>query len=46
MRNRFNGLDLLDRVPDELWAEVRDTVQEAVIKSIPRKIKQKDKIVA
>ena len=37
MRNRFNGLDLLDRVPDELWAEVRDTVQEAGIKTTPKK---------
>ena len=30
--NRFKGLDLIDRVPEELWTEVRDTVQEAVIK--------------
>ena len=35
--NRFKGLDLIDRVPDELWTEVRDTVQEAVIKTIPKK---------
>ena len=35
MRNRFKGLDLIDRVSDELWKEVRDTVQEAVIKTIP-----------
>ena len=34
--NRFKGLDLIDRVPEELWAEVRDIVQEAVIKSIPK----------
>ena len=32
--NRFKGLDLIDRVPDELWMEVRDTVQEAGIKTI------------
>ena len=37
MRNRFKGLDLIDRVPDELWMEVRDIVQEAVIKAIPHK---------
>ena len=35
MRNRFNGLDLIDRVPDELWTEVRDIVQETGIKTIP-----------
>ena len=34
MRNRFKGLDLIDRVPDELWREVRDTVQETGIKAI------------
>ena len=39
MRNRFKGLDLIDRVPDELWMEVHDIVQEAVIKTIPRKKK-------
>ena len=33
--NRFSGLDLMDRVPDELWTEVRDTVQETGIKTIP-----------
>ena len=32
--NRFKGLDLIDRPPEELWAEVHDTVQEAVIKTI------------
>ena len=37
VRNRFKGLDLIDRVPDELWAEVRDIVQETGIKTIPRK---------
>ena len=35
VRNRFKGLDLIDRVPDELWNEVRDTVQETGIKTIP-----------
>ena len=41
MRNRFKGLDLIDRVPDELWTEVRDTVQETGIKTIPKKKKCK-----
>ena len=41
VRNRFKGLDLIDRVPEELWTEVRDTVQEAVIKAIPKKKKCK-----
>ena len=35
VRNRFKGLDLIDRVPDELWNEVRDTVQETGVKTIP-----------
>ena len=35
VRNRVKGLDLIDRVPDELWTEVRDTVQETGIKTIP-----------
>ena len=39
--NRFKGLDLIDRVPEELWTEVCDTVQEAVIKTIPQKKKCK-----
>ena len=39
--NRFKGLDLIDRVPEELWAEVHNIVQEAVIKTIPRKQKAK-----
>ena len=39
VRNSFNGLDLIDRVPDELWTEVHDIVQEAVIKTIPKKKK-------
>ena len=37
--NRVKGLDLIDRVPEELWMEVHDTVQEAVIKTIPKKKK-------
>ena len=37
--NRFKGLDLIDRVPDELWNEVRDIVQETGIKTIPKKKK-------
>ena len=41
VRNRFKGLDLIDRVPDELWTEVRDIVQEAVIKTIPKRKKSK-----
>ena len=41
MRNRFKGLDLIDRVPDELWNEVHDTVQETGIKIIPMEKKCK-----
>ena len=41
MRNRFKGLDLIDRVPDELWTEVCDFVQETVIKNIPMEKKCK-----
>ena len=41
VRNRFKGLDLIDRVPDELWNEVRDIVQEAEIKTIPMEKKCK-----
>ena len=41
MTNRFKGLDLINRVPDELWTEVRDIVQETGIKSIPKKKKCK-----
>ena len=37
MTNRFKGLDLIDRVPEELWTEVGDPVQEAVIKTMPKK---------
>ena len=39
--NRFKGLDLIDRVPEELWMEVRDIVQEVGIKTIPKKKKCK-----
>ena len=41
VRKRFKGLDLIDRVPDELWTEVHDIVQEAGIKTIPKKKKCK-----
>ena len=41
VRNRFKGLDLIDRVPEELWTEVCDIVQEAEIKTIPKKKKCK-----
>ena len=41
VRNRFKGLDLIDRVPDELWKEVCDIVQETEIKTIPKKKKCK-----
>ena len=43
VRNRFKGLDLIDRVPDELWTEVCDFVQEAGIKTITKE-KQKGKM--
>ena len=39
VRNRFKGLNLIDRVPKELWMEVCDIVQEAMIKTIPKKKK-------
>ena len=41
VRNRFKGLDLIDRVPEELWTEVHDIVQEAGIKTIPKEKKCK-----
>ena len=45
--NKFKGLDLIDRVPEELWAEVHDIVQKAVINTIPKKKKcKKSKMVA
>ena len=40
--NIFKGLDLIDRVPEELWTEVHDIVEEAVIKTIPKKKKRKN----
>ena len=42
VRNRFKGLDLIDRVPDELWTEVCDVVQETGIKTIPMEKKCKE----
>ena len=41
VKNRFKGLDLIERVPEELWTEVRDIVRVAVIKTIPKKKKCK-----
>ena len=41
LRNRFKGLNLIDRVPDQLWTEVRDIVQETAIKNIPMEKKSK-----
>ena len=41
VRNRFKGLDLIDIVPDELWTEVRDTVEETASKTIPMEKKCK-----
>ena len=41
VRNRFEGLDWIDRVPEELWTEVRDIVQEVGIKTIPKEKKCK-----
>ena len=43
--SRFKELDLIDRVPNELWTEIHDIVQEAVIKTIAKKKKQKGKMV-
>ena len=43
--NRFKTLDLINRVPEELWTEVGDIVQEAVIKTIPKKKNAKSKMV-
>ena len=37
LQNRFKGLDLIEKVPEELWMEVRDIVQKAMIKTIPKK---------
>ena len=41
VRNRFKGLDLIDKVPEDLWTDVRDVVQEAVIEITPKKKKCK-----
>ena len=41
MTKKFKGLDLIDRVPEELWTEVCDTVQEAIIKTIPERKRSK-----
>ena len=46
MTNRVKGLDLIDRVPEELWMEVCDFIQEAVIKTIPKKKKCMEKEMA
>ena len=46
VRNRFKGLDLINRVPDELWNEVRDIVQETRIKTIPMEKKHKKSKIA
>ena len=43
--SRFKELDLIDRVPEELWTEIHDIVQEAVIKTIAKKKMQKGKMV-
>ena len=43
--DRFRGLDLIDRMPEELWMEAHDIVQEAVIKTTPKKEMQKGKMV-
>ena len=45
VKNRFKALVLVDRVPEEQWTEVHNIVQEAVIKTIPKKEMQKGKIV-
>ena len=44
VRNRFKGLDLIDRVLDELWTEVCDIVQETGIKTVPKKKMEKSKM--
>ena len=44
VRTRFKGLDLIDRVPGEVWAEVENTVQETMNKTIPKKKKCKSKM--
>ena len=42
MKNRFKGIDLIDRVPDEIWMDIRDIVQETGIKTIPMEKKCKE----
>ena len=44
VRNRFKGLELIDRVPEKLWMEVHDTVEEIGIKTTPRKRNEKNQI--
>ena len=44
MTNRFKGLDMVERVPEELWMEVHNTVQEVMIKTIPKEKKCKGKV--
>ena len=46
VRNRFKGLDLIDRVPDELWTVIHDIVQETGIKTIPMEYKRKESKMA
>ena len=46
VRNRFKGLDLIDKVPDELWTEVRDTIQETGINMIPKEKKMQNSKMA
>ena len=46
VRKRFKGLNLIDRVPEELWTEVHDIAEEAVIKTIPKKKKCKGKCLS
>ena len=46
VRNRFNGLDLIDREPDELWMEVRDIVQETGSKAVPKEKKMQKRKMA
>ena len=45
MTNRFKGLDLIDKVPEELWMKVSDILQEAIIKTIPKKRNAKGQMV-
>ena len=45
VRNRFKGLDLIDRVPDELWNEVHDIVQKTGIKTIPMELQEGEELI-